>query len=53
MIITLGPNGARHLDKIYAVPKVEIKDTHSKKKSLAGPIRMQSQNFNPPTFKTP
>jgi len=27
MIITLGPNGAKHLDKIYAVPKVEIKDT--------------------------
>jgi len=27
MIITLGPNGARHLDKIYPVSKVEIKDT--------------------------
>ena len=27
MIITLGPNGAKHLDKTYSVPKVEIKDT--------------------------
>jgi len=27
MIITLGPNGARHLDKTYPVSKVEIKDT--------------------------
>ena len=27
MIITLGPNGARHRDKTYPVPKVEIKDT--------------------------
>ena len=27
MIITLGPAGAKHLDKIYPVPKVEIKDT--------------------------
>tara|TARA_R110000824_G_C15227302_1_gene678131 strand:+ start:3145 stop:3768 length:624 start_codon:yes stop_codon:yes gene_type:complete len=27
MIITLGPNGAKHLDKVYSVPKVEIKDT--------------------------
>ena len=27
MIITLGPAGSKHLDKIYPVPKVEIKDT--------------------------
>ena len=27
MIITLGPNGAKHLDKVYSVPKVEIKYT--------------------------
>jgi D-beta-D-heptose 7-phosphate kinase/D-beta-D-heptose 1-phosphate adenosyltransferase len=27
MIITLGPAGAKYLDKIYPVPKVEIKDT--------------------------
>lgn len=27
MIITLGPNGAKHKDKFYPVPKVEIKDT--------------------------
>ena len=27
MIITLGPDGAKFNDKIYSVPKVEIKDT--------------------------
>jgi bifunctional ADP-heptose synthase (sugar kinase/adenylyltransferase) len=27
MIITLGPNGAKFNDKVYQVPKVEIKDT--------------------------
>ena len=27
MIITLGPAGAKHIDKVYPVPKVEIKDT--------------------------
>ena len=27
MIITLGPHGAKYLDRIYPVPKVEIKDT--------------------------
>ena len=27
MIITLGPNGAKHKNKFYPVPKVEIKDT--------------------------
>tara|TARA_R110000824_G_scaffold333159_1_gene519747 strand:+ start:3156 stop:3905 length:750 start_codon:yes stop_codon:yes gene_type:complete len=27
MIITLGPAGAKHLEKVYSVPKVEIKDT--------------------------
>ena len=27
MIITLGPNGAKHKENIYPVPKVEIKDT--------------------------
>jgi D-beta-D-heptose 7-phosphate kinase/D-beta-D-heptose 1-phosphate adenosyltransferase len=27
MIVTLGPNGAKHCNRIYPVPKVEIKDT--------------------------
>jgi sugar/nucleoside kinase (ribokinase family) len=27
MIITLGPAGAKHLEQVYPVPKVEIKDT--------------------------
>tara|TARA_R110000824_G_scaffold80365_4_gene202110 strand:+ start:5915 stop:6658 length:744 start_codon:yes stop_codon:yes gene_type:complete len=27
MIITLGPHGAKYLDRVYPVPKVEIKDT--------------------------
>ena len=27
MIITLGPNGAKHNGVIFSVPKVEIKDT--------------------------
>jgi len=27
MIITLGPHGTKYMDKIYPVPKVEIKDT--------------------------
>jgi sugar/nucleoside kinase (ribokinase family) len=27
MIITLGPNGAKYLDRVYPVRKVEIKDT--------------------------
>mgnify|MGYP001261249803 CR=1 FL=1 len=27
MIITLGPNGAKHCDVIFNVPQVEIKDT--------------------------
>ena len=27
MIITLGPRGAKYKNKIYKVPKVEIKDT--------------------------
>lgn len=41
MIITLGPKGARYLDKIYEVPKVEIKDTSGAGDTFIGALSVK------------